>query len=176
LQGYKTGVWSLICFTGNYDNELRYSVNANFSTLKNTIVDLGVGEFATNLNYARNGHTIGSFYGYVAEGILQVEDFQHDEDGNLVTNAQGNYIQLHAQQEVGTSPGDIKFKDLNNDGVINDLDRTIIGKPLPDFIYGLDIQIDYRNWDFSVFFNGMQNLEVYNQVYSPDRCCHRLGW
>ena len=150
----------------NYDHTLKYSINANFSTLKNKIVDLGVGEFATDLNYARNGHTIGSFFGYVAEGILQEEDFLMDDNGNLVTSAQGNYIQLNAQQEAGTSPGDIKFKDLNGDGIINDLDRTIIGKPLPDFIYGLDIQLEYRQWDFSLFLNGMHNLEVYNQTYS----------
>jgi TonB-dependent starch-binding outer membrane protein SusC len=149
-----------------FDRRFRYSVNANFSTLKNTIVDLGVGEFASGLNYARNGHTIGSFYGYVAERILQVEDFMHDENGNPVTDNRGNYTLLHAFQETGTSPGDIKFKDLNGDGIINDLDRTIIGKPLPDFIYGLDIQMEYGQWDFGFFINGMHNLEVYNGVYS----------
>ena len=149
-----------------YDRSFKYSVNANFSTLKNTIIDLGVGEFASGYNYARNGHTIGSFYGHVAERIFQVEDFLHDEIGNPVTDSRGNYTLLHARQETGTSPGDIKFKDLNGDGIINDLDRTIIGKPLPDFIYGLDIQMEYRQWDFGFFINGMHNLEVYNGVYS----------
>lgn len=150
----------------NFDRKFKYAVNANFSTLKNSIIDLGVGEFATDMSMSRNGHTIGSFFGYVAERILQEEDFLHDDQGNIVTNAQGNYTLLHARQETGTSPGDIKFRDLNGDGIINDLDRTIIGKPLPDFIYGLDIELSYGGLDFSIFFNGMQNMDVYNQMYS----------
>lgn len=150
-----------------YDHTLKYAVNVNFSTLKNKIIDLGVGEFGAGLyNLARNGHTIGSFYGYIAERILQEDDFLQDDDGNLVTNAQGNYILLHATQEAGTSPGDLKFKDLNGDGVIDDRDRTIIGKPLPDFIYGIDIQLGYRSWDFNLFLNGMHNLHVYNELYT----------
>lgn len=151
-----------------WDNEFKYTIGANFSTLKNTIVDLGVNEFTSEggLNIARNGHTIGSFYGFIAERILQEEDFLQDDDGNLITNAQGNYILLHATQEAGTSPGDIKFKDLNGDGVIDDRDRTIIGKPLPDFIYGLDIQVEYKGWDMGVFLNGMHNMQVFNMLYS----------
>ncbi len=150
----------------NFDHALNYSVSGNFSTLKNEIIDLGVGEFATDLTISRNGHTIGSFFGYIAERILQEEDFMQDEDGNLITDGQNNYTILHAFQENGTSPGDIKYKDLNGDGLINDLDRTIIGKPLPDFIYGLDVQLDYRNWDLGIFLNGMQNMDVYNQLFS----------
>ncbi len=150
----------------NFDNPFKYSITGNFSTLKNEIIDLGVSEFASGISLSRNGNTIGSFFGHVAERILQEDDFMQDEDGNLITDNKGNYILNAAYQEEGTAPGDIKFKDLNNDGVITDLDRTIIGKPLPDFIYGLDFQFEYKGIDMNIFFNGMHNLDVYNQLYS----------
>jgi len=142
-------------FSGTWRNSagaFNYAVSANFSTLKNTVIDLVRDEILTSYTITTEGRTIGSFYGYVAERILQEDDF--DEEGNY----------LHAKQENGTSPGDIKFKDLNNDGIINADDRTIIGKPFPDMIYGLNFTADYRGFDFVLFLQGMQNMQVYNTM------------
>ena len=86
--------------------------------------------------------------------IIQESDY--DEDGKY----------LYAKQEDGTAPGDIKFKDLNHDGIISDLDRTIIGKALPDFIYGINFAGNYKNFDIVIFLQGMQNLQVYNNLMS----------
>lgn len=151
------------------DGGFNYSITANFSTYRNEVVDLGLNaklgtpEIITLYTKTINGHTIGSFFGHVAERILQVEDFERDGEGNLIIDANGNYKLLHAFQEQGTAPGDIKFRDLNNDGVINDLDRTIIGKPVPDFGYGLNFDASWKGFDFTLFLQGVGNLQVYNQ-------------
>jgi TonB-linked SusC/RagA family outer membrane protein len=144
------------------EKAFRYSVSANLTTLKNEVIDLGVADILTTYTITKPGHTIGSFYGFVADGILQLDDFEHDSLGNLIQNPNGTYNLLTATQEQYTSPGDIKFKDLNKDGKINDDDRTIIGKPLPDFIYGLNFDIWYKGFDFTIFFQGMQNMQIYN--------------
>ncbi len=150
--------------------DFQYNISANLSTYKNEVIDLGLPkeigkpEIVTTYTITAPNHSIGSFYGYVAERILQVDDFARDENGNLITNSNGDYTLLAAKQEVGTSPGDIKFKDLNQDGVINALDRTIIGKPMPDFGYGLNIDLFYKNLDLTVFVQGLQNMSVYNDL------------
>jgi hypothetical protein len=125
-----------------------YSLNANLSTIKNEIMDLPAGrDIIESHSITMPGHTVSSFYGHVAEGIFQSEE----------------EVRNHAFQNEGTRPGDIRFKDLNRDGTINDLDRTIIGKPIPDLTYGISFDAYYKNFDFSLFLYGVQNVDIYNQ-------------
>ncbi len=142
-------------FTGTYrkmEGAFNYSASANLTTIKNEVVYIP-GDILSGNNLTTLGHTIGSFYGYVAERILTAADF--DESNQY----------LHASPATGKpEPGDLKFKDLNNDGIINDLDRTIIGKAVPDFIYSLNLEAQYMNFDISLFFYGMQNFQVYNHL------------
>lgn len=146
------------------EGSFTYTVSGNLTTMKNKVIDVGAGDIISDPAYTitTNGHTIGSLYGYVAERILQIDDFVTDDQGNLVKDAKGNYILKHAFQQSGTSPGDLKYRDLNRDGVINDLDRTIIGKPLPDFIYGLNFDAGYNIFDFTLFLQGMSRFQVFN--------------
>lgn len=142
----------------------KYNVSANLSTVKNEILDLPVnGEIHNNTTVTYIGQTVGAFYGYVGERILQISDFKTDSNGDLVYNKDGQYIPLGPVQQDFSGPGDIKFKDLNHDGVINDNDKTIIGKSIPDFTYGINFDCNYRNFDLNVFFMGVQNVDVYNQ-------------
>lgn len=142
-------------FTGLYrkfEGEFNYNISGNFTTMKNEVKYIPGDIFSDN-NLTTIGHTIGSFYGYVAERILTSSDFEET----------GRY--MNAMPATGKpEPGDLKFKDLNNDGIINDLDRTIIGKAFPDFIYSLSLEAFYENFDFSVFLFGMQNYKVYNHL------------
>jgi hypothetical protein len=70
----------------------------------------------------------------------------------------------YAQPSEGApQPGDLKFKDLNQDGVISDLDRTIIGKSIPDVIIGLSYDCSYKGFDFSLFLYSMLNCDVFNE-------------
>ncbi|MCK5135457.1 MAG: TonB-dependent receptor [Bacteroidales bacterium] len=130
----------------NKTGNLSYDLSGNFTTIKNSVLELPEGvPIYDAYTITTEGHSIGSFYGYIAEGIFQSEE----------------EIELHASQSA--SPGDIKFRDLNNDGTINDLDRTIIGKPLPDFTYGFNIDLAFKGLDIGLFLYGMHNLDVYNQ-------------
>lgn len=142
-------------FIGTYrkmEGEFNYDISANLTTVKNEVIYLP-GDVLSGNNLTTVGHTIGSLYGYVAERIITPADF----------NETGKY--LFALPATGKpSPGDLMFKDLNNDGVINDLDRTIIGKAVPDLVYSLNFEAFYKNFDFSVFFYGMQNFQVYNHL------------
>ncbi len=161
----KVGAWANLSqiqnrgfeFSGSWrklEGDFNYTISANISTIKNEVTDLVVDDIITTYTITSTGHTIGSFYGFVADRIIQESDY--DEDGKY----------LYAKQEDGTAPGDIKFKDLNHDGIISDLDRTIIGKALPDFIYGINFAGNYKNFDIVIFLQGMQNLQVYNNLMS----------
>ena len=126
----------------------RYNVNVNLSTIKNVVKNLPADrDIIKSHSITTEEHCISSFYGHVAEGI-----FQSQEE-----------INQHAFQNNGTRPGDIKFKDLNKDGTINDMDRTIVGKPVPDFTYGLSFDCSWKNFDLYLFLYGVQNVELYNQ-------------
>lgn len=134
------------------EGDFNYDVSANLTTVKNEVIYLP-GDVLSGNNLTTEGHTIGSLYGYVAERIITPADF----------NETGKY--LYALPATGKpSAGDLMFKDLNNDGVINDLDRTIIGKAVPDLVYSLNLEAFYKNFDFSIFFYGMQNFQVYNHL------------
>lgn len=142
-------------FSGYYtkpEGRLNYNLSGNFSYVKN-LVNYVPGEIISGNNITTPGYAIGSFYGHVAERILTAADF----------DAEHRYI--HAMPATGKpAPGDLKFTDINNDGVVNELDRTIIGKAIPDFVYSLNFEAFYENFDFSVFFFGMQNFEIYNHL------------
>jgi len=132
--------------------DFNYSLGANVSTFKNKVLRLGdfsesitAGLFFDMSTRTEVGHSIREFYGYVTDGIFQNE-------------AQ---IEAHADQP-GAMPGDIRFKDINNDGVINSDDRTFIGNPYPDVFFGFNGSVAYKSFDLSVFFQGQAGNEIYN--------------
>jgi len=134
------------------EGNFNYDISGNLTTVKNEVIYLP-GDVLSGNNLTTEGHTIGSLFGYVAERIITPADF----------NETGKY--LYALPATGTpSPGDLMFKDLNNDGIVSDLDRTIIGKAVPDLVYSLNFEAFYKNFDFSIFFYGMQNFQVYNHL------------
>lgn len=160
-----TGVWYNIGEIHNtgFEFDLRYAemsgsftyeVFSNLSTVTNS-VDYIPQTITIGSNITTIGHTIGSLYGYVADRIIQESDF--DEDGTY----------LHAEPSEGEpAPGDLKFKDLNRDGVISDKDRTIIGKGIPDMTYSFGLNTGYRNFDLSLYFYGVENVQVLNALRS----------
>ncbi len=136
----------------NYDNDFKYSASLNLTTFKNEVLFIPENrEISGSNTRTRVGNTIGSLFGYVAEGLVTPNDF--DEEDNY----------LYAEPAEGIpQPGDIRYKDLNNDGLITDLDRTLIGKSLPDFIGGFNFEASWKNFDFSLFLNGMFNYEIFH--------------
>lgn len=133
--------------------ELRYNIGANLSTIKNKVISIAgteplLGGFGLSdgpITRTEPGFPLGSFYLYKMEGI-----FQSQEE-----------IDAHAFQNADTRPGDIKFADLNGDNVIDDKDRAHLGNPFPDFTYGLNLSLQYKNFDLSTLVQGVQGNDVY---------------
>ncbi len=134
------------------EGDFTYAVFANLSTVKNEVISIP-SSILEDDNITQVGNTIGSIYGFIAERIIQESDF--DEEGNY----------LHAVPTEGVpEPGDLLYKDLNLDGAINDNDRTVIGKAVPDFTYSLGVECNYRGLDLSVFLYGIANAQIYNTM------------
>lgn len=135
--------------------DFSYNLSANISVFHNRVTSLGGESSIINLvensygyggyTYTAVGNPISSYFGYIFEGI-----FQDKAD-----------IDAHANQP-GAQPGDVKFKDINGDGIIDANDRTIIGNPFPQFSYGFSGQASYGNFDASLSFQGVQGRELYN--------------
>ena len=105
--------------------------------------DLSEGYNVTNTAV---GHPIQSFYGWQTEGI-----FQNDAD-----------VQKHAKQAKAASPGDFKFKDINGDDTITNDDRVFLGSFIPKFTYAFNLGANYKGFDASAFFQGVQGNKIYN--------------
>lgn len=146
---------------GNFE----YGFISNFTTVKNEVKYLPVEDITNGNNRTIEGHSIGALYGYVSEGIIQLDESNYTKD------AEGNFQQiggeytgyLHATHESNVpQPGDIKYKDLNGDGDITPLDKTIIGRTMPSFIYSFGFDCNYKNFDFNIFFYGLTDFQIFN--------------
>lgn len=138
--------------TVKWNTSLNISVNRNELTDLNTETDIPI--FGGLI--LREGESIGTFYGYIFDGI-----FQSDEEA-------ANSPVLAGQEPTSPNPasrakaGDRKYRDINNDGKIDAADRTLLGTAQPDFTWGLNNTISYGNWDFSFFFQGSQGNKLAN--------------
>ena len=110
--------------------------------------DLSEGYNVTNTAV---GHPIQSFYGWVTEGLFQ-------DSADISKHAK----QVPVVKGVGTSPGDIKFRDVNKDDTIDNKDRTFLGSFIPKFTYSFNLGANYQGFDASVFFQGVQGNKIYN--------------
>jgi TonB-linked SusC/RagA family outer membrane protein len=107
------------------------------------------------LTHTVQGHPVGSFYGLVTDGLFRSEK---ELAGSLPQ------FGLPINQNNGTWLGDVRFKDLNNDGVINDRDITFIGNPQPKFTYGLTNAFNYKGVDLSIFLQGSYGAKIFNYL------------
>ena len=162
------GVDVTLNFNSNPSKEFTYSSMLTVSHYRNEVTDLGdVPQIngAMNINYdgqqnitiTREGSPIGLFYGLEVEGIFR-----------NINDIQGAPIQFGRPFEdalFGTTwLGDIKFKDQNGDGVVDDNDRVVIGNPHPDFTFGFQNNFRYKGFDLSVFFQGSYGNDVFNGI------------
>ncbi|WP_157208314.1 SusC/RagA family TonB-linked outer membrane protein [Mariniflexile maritimum] len=152
-----TGIEFAIGYADNFSENFKFSVKYNVTYIKNEVlfVDTNTG-FLTGGGFGisqpapsrmQAGFPMGYFYGYKTNGIFQTQAEIND-------SAVGDII---------PEPGDIKYVDRNKDGAITDADRGNIGKPLPDATMGLNISLDYKNFDFSAYaFSSIGNDIVRN--------------
>lgn len=145
--------WELSVNYKERRGELFWSVGGNISGLQNRVVSLAEGEpilggFGLSdgpLTRTEPGQPIGSFYLWKMEGIFQTQE----------------EIDAHAFQNKDTRPGDVKFADLNGDNVIDDKDRSHAGSPFPDFTFGANLSLQWKNLDFSALLQGVSGNDLY---------------
>ncbi|MCA5006317.1 TonB-dependent receptor [Sphingobacterium sp. WQ 366] len=141
-------------FTAKYRNRLgtdgNYSFGGNITSIDNKVVALheNVPRIIGTYSRAEIGQPLDVYYGYQMDGIYQNQ--------NEITS------HLHGVTNPSNKPGDIKFRDLNADGLINDMDRTFIGNPIPKLSYGFFAGFDYKGFDLNVFFQGVSKVDRYN--------------
>lgn len=131
---------------------LKYDVTANISSYRNKITALPTtvaanGTFGGNGVKSVIGHPMGAQVGYVADGI-----FKSQEE-----------IDNHATQE-GAGLGRIRWKDIDHNGKITEADQEWIYNPVPDFMYGFNIYLEYKNFDFTAFFQGVQGVDIISDL------------
>ncbi|OCB72135.1 SusC/RagA family TonB-linked outer membrane protein [Flavobacterium piscis] len=145
--------------------DFKFDVTANAAFLSNKIVsikdDLTSLE-PLNLSRVRSlplaniyqvGSPVGAFYGYSTDGL-----FQSNAEAKAYVNTKGEVYQPNAVA------GDIKFKDVNGDGVINNSDRVVLGSPFPKTTFSLNMNFKYKGFDMNVFFSGAAGNSVFNAV------------
>ncbi len=137
--------------------------------LKTRLIDDSQASFQTlgTITRTQIGHSYNEFFGYVNQGI-----FQSQAEINAYVGPNGQPLQPLAK------PGDIKFANLNGDNAIDANDRDFIGNGLPNFTYGLTINLTYKSWDLTAFgsgvagnviFQGLRRLDIPNANYSTSR-------
>lgn len=137
---------------------LGLNINANLTTVTNELVALTEGidvytPASGNIYRTEIGQPIGQFYGYKTCGIYQTADA-------AAAALPDNTTSEPAQ------PGDYCFVDVNGDGQITVDDRTFIGKVIPDYYFGINVNATWNNFDLGLYFNGMGGVQGYNQVRS----------
>jgi TonB-linked SusC/RagA family outer membrane protein len=138
----------------NWDTDFNISFNKNEVLSLNDTIPLPRGSVGFNQDLARiqTGYPVDVFYGYVTDGIFQDQA----------------EVDAHAAQVPGpdpylrTSAGDIRYMDLNSDGIIDDADRTYIGNPNPDFIFSMNNHFEYKGFDLNIFIQGVYGVDIYN--------------
>jgi hypothetical protein len=133
------------------NGDFTYSVGANLTTIKNNVESLG--RDAADAKYENDsrsrtlaGYPIAHFYGYEVIGVYQNEEDIYQSPPNAV---------------APVKPGDLKFRDVDGDGKITDKDRTMIGNPTPDCIYGFNINVGYKGLDLGIDLMGVYGNEIY---------------
>ena len=138
--------------TVNFVSPLRWETTLTATYNRNKIKDLN-SDVPYYINQINNSYVtmlakdypINVFYGYVTDGI-----FQNQQE-----------VSEHAIQ-TGAEPGDIRFRDLNNDGVINDEDRTVLGNPNPTWLFSMNNTLTYKGFELSVYLQGVAGNKIFN--------------
>ncbi|RED98383.1 TonB-linked SusC/RagA family outer membrane protein [Marinoscillum furvescens DSM 4134] len=137
-------------------NDWGWDVSGNISVNRNKVLDLGdeevifpttrYGDADAPINIIKQGHSLGTFYGYLYEGVWKSSEAAE-------------------AARYGNVPGDAKYKDLNNDQVIDTEDLGVIGVAQPDFIFGLSSSVRYKAFSLNVLFQGVQGGQVFNGMH-----------
>ncbi|HEU0109928.1 MAG TPA: TonB-dependent receptor, partial [Flavisolibacter sp.] len=136
----------------NNDRAFTYAIDANLASVKNNVEKLhpNLPSLVGNVTRTQVGQPLNAFYGYEMVGI-----YQNQTEINTY---------LKGTLNPSEKPGDIKFRDVNGDGMINDNDRVFIGNPNPRLTYGLNLSAGFKGFDFSALWQGVEGIEKYNDL------------
>lgn len=157
IGGMKTSGLEFNLQYNNREGEFKWSAGVNFSTTNNEVTSMASNVTeqyagskpnilgADNISRIAVGEPLWHFYGWQVDGIFQ------------------NQAEIDAAAtQANAAPGDIRFKDINNDKVIDDKDKVVIGNPFPDITYGFNFDASYKNFDFSLLFAGVSGNKIFN--------------
>ncbi len=139
--------------SNNFIGEFSWTTDFNLATVRNEVLNLGElprilqggTRFIQEFTLLEVGQPINSYYGYVSDGVFQSQD---EIDNN--------------PSQANAAPGSRKFKDINEDGIIDDKDRTVLGDPFPDFTFGINNTLNYKGISLDVFVEGKLGYELAN--------------
>ena len=161
------GIEAMVSYRKRFDNGLQIQTSLNLSHIVNKITDMnGASPIISDAKAQVEGHAINAFYGYKMDGLYQISDFtwQNNNDPSI-PHEQRKYILKDGVVSVANftaQPGDIKYADLNGDGKVTmEDDRTVIGKQFPDLTYAWQFNLEWKNFDFSMFWQGVQGIDGY---------------
>jgi TonB-linked SusC/RagA family outer membrane protein len=174
-----------IDFSLNYKKQINkdwtFSATLTAETVKNKVIKMGAdlfseatgatgdgsnvgavgapsGTYWNGHSICREGYAVGSFWGYEVDGVYQSQaEIDSYNAAAIAAGHPGGY-----NNGSKTVPGDFRYKDLNGDGFIDDKDRTILGNGFPKLNYGLNLNAAYKNWDISIFTNGVYGAKIYS--------------
>lgn len=144
--------FEILLNTDNLTGRFTWSSTLNVSTIRNKVTDLaglpfilqGGGRFVNNISILREGDPMNSYFGYAVEGIFQSDQEVADSPQPL------------------SRPGELKFRDVNQDNEITPEDRVVLGSPYPEFSGGFNNSFTYKGFDLSIFLEGVYGVELFN--------------
>lgn len=164
------GVDLMLTYRGTLPNRIRYEVSGNASTYRNKVLSLnpesandflpGFGTRLPAVTRSAVGYPISQFYGYIIDGI-----FQSAEEAAAAPQLPGYTdatVFINGQPQKGV--GKFRYRDVNGDGKIDANDQTYLGSPHPDFTYGLNLNLGYKNFDLTLFGRGSVGNQIFNYV------------
>lgn len=165
------GIELEIGYNNTFKNGLTMQLSGNITTVRNRLVELapGLEEFTSSDIYRTAiGQPIGYFFGYKTDGVWQTQE----EIDAVFT---GDFRDVNSP--VGPVPGDVRFLDVNGpgegeesqfsgapDGIIDFNDRSYLGKTIPSYFYGFSANFGFKNFDLNFLFQGVGDVQVYNEV------------
>jgi TonB-dependent starch-binding outer membrane protein SusC len=158
--------------------DLKGSFDLNFSTLRNKVLDLATDSIEagnvhtlTDICLTRAGGSIAEYWGFQTDGMFTLDDCERDENGQFITDSRGRYsipFYIDADGDTVTpqpraQPGDAKFIDVDGNGEVLDVaDKVSLGSPLPKLVFGFSVNLEYKGFDLSAFFNGTYGNKIFN--------------
>ena len=164
----------------DWSSDVTISINKNkLKSLSGSTALLGKGQWSDVVSRSAPGESLYNFYGYVVEGVYKdyndiisspVQTLQKNNPISVTTDADGtkHYAWIDDPSKFSRSNttyvGDLKYKDINGDGIIDENDKTNIGSPLPKWTFGWNNTFRYKNFDLNIFINGSVGAKVANYL------------